>query len=83
MYYNTIYTAYGDRVEALKNSIQNNPGAWKEGVTIAYIISNSSGDRGTAIVTKKTEKNRCCFHYMDYWGVNQFWTLTDAGWEKK
>lgn len=79
----TVRTDYGDRIEGIKNSLQNNPSAWPEGAIIAYVISNASDDRGIAMVIKKTNKNRCAFHYIDYWGENEFWTLTDAGWEQK
>ena len=51
--YSTTTTTYGDRVEALKNSLVNNSGAWKQGVTIAYVISSESDDRGMAIIMKR------------------------------
>ena len=83
MYYRTVTTDFDDRVDALKTSIRDQTMAWPEGITICYVVSNNSDDRGLAIVLKKTQKNRCAFHYFDYWGVNEFWTLTDAGWEQK
>lgn len=83
MYYRTVTTDFDDRVDALKTSIRDQTMAWPEGITICYVVSNNSDDRGLAIVLKKTQKNRCAFHYFDYWGENEFWTLTDAGWEQK
>ena len=83
LYFRTVATDYDDRIEALKASIQNQSMQWNEGVTICYVISNNSDDRGVAMVIKKANKNRCAFHYFDYWGENEFWTLTDAGWEQK
>ena len=83
LYFRTVATDFNDRIEALKNSIQHQTMEWDEGVTICYVISSNTDDRGVAIVVKKVNKNRCAFHYFDYWGVNEFWTLTDAGWEQK
>lgn len=83
MYYRTVTTDYDDRVDALKTSIRDQTMVWPEGISICYVVSNNSDDRGLAIVLKKTKKNRCAFRYFDYWGVNEFWTLTDAGWEQK
>lgn len=82
LYYLTIHTDFPDRIEGLKESIQLRPEIYPEGVSILYVIS-STDDRGVAILIKKNEKNRCAFHYFDYWGENEFWTLTDAGWEQK
>ena len=83
LYFRTVATDYDDRIEALKTSIQNQTMQWNEGVTICYVISSNTDDRGVAMVIKKNNKNRCAFHYFDYWGENEFWTLTDAGWEQK
>lgn len=52
----TVRTDYGDRIEGIKNSLQNNPSAWPEGAIIAYVISNASDDRGIAMVIKKQIK---------------------------
>ena len=82
--YLSIYTSYNDRVEGLKNSLTSNPTIWKEGVTICYVISSSSDDRGMAIVMKKKNSDgalRLAFQYWDYWGVNEFWRYANAGWE--
>lgn len=81
MHFYTINTSYSDRVEALKDSLQNRPSMFAVGVNIVYVIS-SNDDRGVAIIIKKND-SRCAFKYFDYWGANQFWTLTSAGWEKK
>ena len=81
MHFYTITTNYSDRVEALKDSLKNRPGMFAVGVNIVYVIS-SNDDRGVGIVIKKND-SRCAFKYFDYWGANQFWTLTGAGWEKK
>ena len=84
--YSTTTTAYGDRVEALKYSLVNNSGAWKQGVTIAYVISSESDDRGMAIIMKKVNPDgalRLAFQYWDYWGTNEFWCYANVGWEKK
>lgn len=84
--YLSIRTSYGDRVEAIKNSLISNPTIWKEGITICYVISTTSDDRGMAIVMKKTNPNgafRLAFQYWDYWGENEFWCYTDAGWEQR
>ena len=81
MHFYTINTNYSDRVEALKDSLQNRPSMFAVGVNIVYVIS-SNDDRGVAIIIKKND-SRCAFKYFDYWGANQFWTLTGAGWEKK
>lgn len=81
MHFYTINTNYSDRVEALKDSLKNRPGMFAVGVNIVYVIS-SNDDRGVGIIIKKND-SRCAFKYFDYWGVNQFWTLTSAGWEKK
>lgn len=81
MHFYTINTNYSDRVEALKDSLQNRPSMFAVGVNIVYVIS-SNDDRGVAIIIKKND-SRCAFKYFDYWGANQFWTLTSAGWEKK
>lgn len=81
MHFHTIITNYGDRVEALKDSLKNRPELYSVGVNIIYVIS-SNDDRGMGIVVKKNA-TRCAFHYFDYWGTNEFWTLTSAGWEKK
>lgn len=77
----SIYTQYENRVEAMKDSLKNRPQLYCEGVNIVYIISPSD-DRGMALVIKKNT-TRCAFHYFDYWGANEFWTLTSVGWEKK
>lgn len=81
MVFHTINTNYSDRVEALKDSLKNRPEMYAVGVNIVYVIS-SNDDRGVGIVIKKND-SRCAFKYFDYWGANQFWTLTSAGWEKK
>lgn len=81
MHFYTINTNYSDRAEALKDSLQNRPSMFAVGVNIVYVIS-SNDDRGVAIIIKKND-SRCAFKYFDYWGANQFWTLTSAGWEKK
>lgn len=84
--YLSIRTSYGDRVEAIKNSLTSNPTIWKEGVTICYAISSASDDRGMAMVMKKTNPDgafRLAFQYWDYWGENEFWTYTNAGWEQR
>lgn len=81
MHFYTIITSYGDRVEALKDSLKNRPELYSVGVNIVYVIS-SNDDRGMGIVVKKNA-TRCAFHYFDYWGTNEFWTLTSAGWEKR
>lgn len=84
--YLSIRTSYGDRVEAIKNSLTSNPTIWKEGVTICYVISSASDDRGMAMVMKKTNPDgafRLAFQYWDYWGENKFWTYTNAGWEQR
>lgn len=81
MHFYTINTNYSDRVEALKYSLKNRPDMFAVGVNIVYVIS-SNDDRGVGIIIKKND-SRCAFKYFDYWGVNQFWTLTSAGWEKK
>ena len=83
--YLSIYTSYGDRVDAVKNSLTANPTIWKEGITICYVISSESDDRGMAIVMKKLNPDgtlRAAFQYWDYWGTNEFWCYTNAGWEK-
>lgn len=83
--YLSIRTSYGDRVEAIKNSLTSNPTIWKEGVTICYVISSASDDRGMAMVMKKTNPDgafRLAFQYWDYWGESEFWTYTNAGWEQ-
>lgn len=81
MHFYTINTNYSDRVEALKDSLKNRPDMFAVGVNIVYVIS-SNDDRGVGIIIKKND-SRCAFKYFDYWGANQFWTLTSAGWEKK
>lgn len=81
MHFYTINTNYSDRVEALKDSLKNRPNMFAVGVNIVYVIS-SNDDRGVGIIIKKND-SRCAFKYFDYWGANQFWTLTSAGWEKK
>lgn len=81
MHFYTIFTNYGDRVEALKDSLKNRPELYSVGVNIIYVIS-SNDDRGMGIVVKKNA-TRCAFHYFDYWGTNEFWTLTSSGWEKR
>lgn len=81
MHFYTIITNYGDRVEALKDSLKNRPELYSVGVNIIYVIS-SNDDRGMGIVVKKNA-TRCAFHYFDYWGTNEFWTLTSSGWEKR
>ena len=81
MHFYTINTNYSDRVEALKDSLKNRPEMYAVGVNIVYVIS-SNDDRGVGIVIKKND-SRCAFKYFDYWGANEFWTLTSAGWEKK
>ena len=84
--YLTINTTYGDRVEAIKNSLISNPTIWKEGITMCYVISSASDDRGMATVMKKINpdgKFRLAFQYWDYWGTNEFWCYTNAGWEQK
>ena len=81
MHFYTINTNYSDRVEALKDSLQNRPYMFAVGVNIVYVIS-SNDDRGVGIIIKKND-SRCAFKYFDYWGENQFWILTSAGWEKK
>lgn len=84
--YLSIRTSYGDRVEAIKNSLTSNPTIWKEGVTICYVISSASDDRGMAMVMKKINPDgafRLAFQYWDYWGENEFWTYTNAGWEQR
>lgn len=81
MHFYTINTNYSDRVEALKDSLKNRPEMHAVGVNIVYVIS-SNDDRGVGIVIKKND-SRCAFKYFDYWGANEFWTLTSAGWEKK
>lgn len=86
MTYLTIHTSYDDRVEALKNSLVNNSSLWKQGLTAAYIVSDPSDDRGMAIVMKKVNPDgalRLAFQYWDYWGENEFWTYTNAGWEQR
>ena len=86
MTYLTIHTSYDDRVDALKNSLVNNSQLWKQGLTATYIVSDNSDDRGMAIVMKKVNPGgtlRLAFQYWDYWGVNEFWCYTNAGWEKK
>ena len=86
MTYLTIHTSYNDRVDALKNSLVNNSSLWKQGLTATYIVSDPSDDRGMAIVMKKVNSDgtlRLAFQYWDYWGVNEFWCYTNAGWEKK
>ena len=83
--YLSIYTSYGDRVDAVKNSLTANPTIWKEGITICYVISSTSDDRGMAIVMKKVNLDgafRLAFQYWDYWGTNEFWCYTNAGWEQ-
>lgn len=83
--YLSIYTSYGDRVDAIKNSLISNPTIWKEGITICYVISSASDDRGMAIVMKKVNSDgafRLAFQYWDYWGTNEFWGYTNAGWEQ-
>lgn len=83
--YLSIYTSYGDRVDAVKNSLTANPTIWKEGITICYVISSESDDRGMAIVMKKLNPDgalRAAFQYWDYWGTNEFWCYTNAGWEQ-
>ena len=83
--YLSIYTSYGDRVDAIKNSLTANPTIWKEGITICYVISSESDDRGMAIVMKKLNPDgtlRAAFQYWDYWGTNEFWCYTNAGWEQ-
>ena len=83
--YLSVYTSYGDRVEAIKNSLISNPTIWKEGITICYVISSTSDDRGMAIVMKKVNSDgafRLAFQYWDYWGTNEFWNYTNAGWEQ-
>ena len=83
--YLSIYTSYGDRVEAIKNSLISNPTIWKEGITICYVISSTSDDRGMAIAMKKVNSDgafRLAFQYWDYWGTNEFWNYTNAGWEQ-
>lgn len=84
--YLSIYTLYDDRVDAVKNSLTANPTIWKEGITICYVISSESDDRGMAIVMKKTNPDgalRAAFQYWDYWGTNEFWNYTNAGWEQR
>lgn len=81
MHFYTINTNYSDRVEALKDSLKNRPDMFAVGVNIVYVIS-SNDDRGVGIIIKKND-SRCAFKYFDYWGANQFWILTSAGWEKK
>lgn len=81
MHFYTINTNYSNRVEALKDSLKNRPEMHAVGVNIVYVIS-SNDDRGVGIVIKKND-SRCAFKYFDYWGANEFWTLTSAGWEKK
>lgn len=81
MHFYTINTNYSDRVEALKDSLKNRPDMFAVGVNIVYVIS-SNDDRGVGIIIKKND-SRCAFKYFDYWGENQFWILTSAGWEKK
>lgn len=81
MHFYTINTNYSDRVEALKDSLKNRPDMFAVGVNIVYVIS-SNDDRGVGIIIKKND-SRCAFKYFDYWGTNEFWTLTSAGWEKK
>ena len=86
MTYITIHTSYDDRVDALRNSLVNNSSVWKQGLTATYIVSDNSDDRGMAIVMKKVNPGgalRLAFQYWDYWGVNEFWCYTNAGWEKK
>ena len=86
MTYLTIHTSYDNRVEALKNSLVNNSSLWKQGLTATYIVSDNSDDRGMAIAMKKVNPDgalRLAFQYWDYWGVNEFWCYTNAGWEKK
>ena len=86
MTYITIHTSYDDRVDALRNSLVNNSSLWKQGLTATYIVSDNSDDRGMAIVMKKVNPGgalRLAFQYWDYWGVNEFWCYTNAGWEKK
>ena len=83
--YLSIHTSYGDRVDAIKNSLTSNPAIWKEGITICYVISSESDDRGMAIVMKKLNPDgalRAAFQYWDYWGTNEFWCYTNAGWEQ-
>lgn len=83
--YLSVYTSYGDRVDAVKNSLTANPTIWKEGITICYVISSESDDRGMAIVMKKLNPDRAlraAFQYWDYWGTNEFWCYTNAGWEQ-
>ena len=84
--YLSINTSYGDRVEAIKNSLTSNPTIWKEGITMCYVISSESDDRGMATVMKKINPDgafRLAFQYWDYWGTNEFWCYTNAGWEQK
>lgn len=86
MTYLTIHTSYNDRVEALKNSLVNNSSLWKQGLTATYIVSDPSDDRGMALIMKKVNPGgalRLAFQYWDYWGSNEFWCYTNAGWEKK
>ena len=49
MHFYTIITSYGDRVEALKDSLKNRPELYSVGVNIVYVIS-SNDDRGLCIV---------------------------------
>ena len=81
LYFATINTSYEDRVEGIKASVENNPSFYKAGVNVLYIISTTSDDRGMAIMIKKSDA-RCAFQYFDYWGKNEFWTLTGSGWVK-
>ena len=86
MTYLTIHTSYDNRVDALKNSLVNNSSLWKQGLTATYIVSDNSDDRGMAIIMKKVNPDgalRLAFQYWDYWGTNEFWCYTNAGWEKK
>lgn len=86
MTYLTVHTSYDNRVEALKNSLINNSSLWKQGLTATYIVSDNSDDRGMAIIMKKVNPDgalRLAFQYLDYWGTNEFWCYTNAGWEKK
>lgn len=52
MVFHTINTNYSDRVEALKDSLENRPEMYAVGVNIVYVIS-SNDDRGVGIVIKK------------------------------
>ena len=83
-YYHTIDTDYEDRVECMKDTLVNRPELWEDGILICHIISPSD-DRGMCLVLKKTNPDgqlRLAFQYWDYWGANECWRYTSAGWQQ-